>query len=81
MMVEDVIIAILGDKTLATKYIGSESRFPDVNPSHPAYNAICTAVDKNVMDAEMNGEFGLDQSVSGPDALLVIRKVKELNKI
>jgi hypothetical protein len=81
VMVEDIIIAILGDETLATKHIGSESRFPDVNPSHPAYNAICNAVDKNVMDAEMNGEFRPGDSVSGPDALLVIRNLKELNKI
>jgi hypothetical protein len=81
MMVEDAIIAILGDETLATKHIGTESRFPDVNPAHPSYNAICNAVDKNVLDGEMNGEFGLDKSVSGPDALLAIRKLKDLNKI
>jgi len=81
MMVEDAIIAILGDQSLATKHIGTESRFPDVNSSHPSYNAICNAVDKNVLDAEMNGEFGLDKSVSGPDALLAIRKLKDLNKI
>lgn len=81
MMVEDAIIAILGDPDLATKHIGTESRFPDVNPSHPSYNAICNAVDKNVLDAEMNGEFGLDKSVSGPEALLAIRKLKDLNKI
>jgi tetratricopeptide (TPR) repeat protein len=80
MVVEDAIIAILHDPSLATKHIGSESRFPDVNPSHPAYNAICNAVDKGVMDAEMNGEFGLQKSVSGPEALLVIRKLKELQK-
>jgi hypothetical protein len=81
MMVEDAIIAILGDASLATKHIGTESRFPDVNPSHPSYNAVCNAVDKGILDAEMNGEFGLDQSVSGPDALLAIRKLKDLNKI
>jgi tetratricopeptide (TPR) repeat protein len=81
LMVEDIIIAILGDESLATKHIGSESRFPDVNPSHPAYNAICNAVDKGVMDAEMNSEFKPSASVSGPDALLVIRNLKELNKI
>lgn len=81
MMIEDIIIAILGDESLATKHIGSESRFPDVNPSHPAYNAICNAVDKNVMDAEMNGEFKPSDSVTGPDALLVIRNLKQLNKI
>jgi hypothetical protein len=81
MMVEDAIIAILGDPSLATKHIGTESRFPDVNPSHPSYNAICNAVDKNVLDAAMNGEFGPDKSVSGPDALLAIRALKDLNKI
>lgn len=81
LMVEDAIIAITGDQSLATKHIGTESRFPDVNPSHPVYNAICNAVDKNVMDASMNGEFGIDKPVSGPDALLVIRNLKDLNKI
>ncbi len=80
MVVEEAIIAILHDPSLATKYIGGQSRFPDVNPSHPAYNAICNAVDKGVMSAEMNGEFGLQKSVSGPEALLVIRKLKELEK-
>jgi hypothetical protein len=81
MMVEDIIIAILGDQTLATKHIGTQSRFPDVNSSHPAYNAVCNAVDKNVMDAEISGAFGPEKSVSGPDALLVIRKIKELCKL
>ncbi len=82
MMVEDVIISILGDESLATKYVGAErSRFPDVNPIHPCYNAICTAVDKNVMDALMNGLFGPEGPVSGPDALLVIRRIQQLNKI
>ena len=81
LMVEDVLIAITGDKELATKHIGTESRFPDVNASHPAYNAICNAVDRGIMEAKMNGEFGLENPVSGPDALLVIRRLKDLNKI
>ena len=80
LVVEEAIIAILHDPSLATKHIGGESRFPDVNPSYPAYNAICNAVDKGVMTAEMNGEFGVSKSVSGPEALLVIRKLKELAK-
>jgi tetratricopeptide (TPR) repeat protein len=81
LIVEDALIAITGDQSLASKNIGTESRFPDVDPSHPAYNAICNAVDKGVMEAAMNGEFGLEKPVSGPDALLVIRKLKDLNKI
>ena len=81
LMVEDVLIGILRDPSLATKHIGAgKSRFPDVNASSPYYNAICNAVDKNVMDAELNGEFGISKEVSGAEALLVIRKLKELNK-
>ena len=44
-MVEDILIAILGDQSLATKYVGSSpSRFPNVNVSSPYYNAICNMV-------------------------------------
>jgi tetratricopeptide (TPR) repeat protein len=80
-MLEDILIAILGDKSLATKYVGtSPSRFPDVNTSSPYYNAICNMVDKGIMKAEMSGEFGIEYPVSGADALLVIRLLKELKK-
>ncbi len=81
MMVEDVLIAILGDQSLATMHIGTQSRFPDVNPSHPSYNAICNTVDRGIMSAQINGEFGLQNDVSGPEALIVIRNLQELNKI
>jgi Tfp pilus assembly protein PilF len=80
-MLEDILMAILGDKSLATKYVGSSpSRFPDVNPSSPYYNAICNMVDKGIMKADMSGEFGIERPVSGADALLVIRLLKELKK-
>jgi Tfp pilus assembly protein PilF len=80
-MLEDILIAILGDQSLATKYVGSSpSRFPDVNPSSPFYNAICNMVDKGIMKAKMNGEFGIENPVSGANALLVIRQLKELQK-
>jgi tetratricopeptide (TPR) repeat protein len=80
-MLEDILIAILGDKSLATKYVGSSpSRFPDVNTSSPYYNAICNMVDKGIMKAEMSGEFGIENPVSGAEALLVIRLLKELKK-
>lgn len=79
--IEDILIAITGDQTLATKYLGAaESRFSDVNPGSPYYNAICNAVDKNVMDANLNGEFRAMDSVSGPDALLIIRAIKEMRR-
>jgi tetratricopeptide (TPR) repeat protein len=80
-MLEDILIAILGDQSLATKYVGSSpSRFPDVSASSPYYNAICNMVDKGIMKAKMSGEFGIEDPVSGAEALLVIRQLKELKK-
>jgi len=80
LTIEAALIAISGDNTLATKHI-TESRFSDVNQAHPAYNAICTVVDKNIMSAEFTGAFGIEKPVSGADALLIIRNLKSRNKI
>ncbi len=80
-MLEDLLIAILRDESLATKHIGaSQSRFPDVNPGAPYYNAICNMVDKNIMNANISSEFEPTRSVSGAEALLAIRALKELKK-
>lgn len=80
LLAEDALMAALGDKTLATRYIGSPSRFSDVGTSHPAFNAICDAVDHNVMNARSDGRFEPLLPVAGADALLTIRLVKELRK-
>lgn len=79
-LAEDALIAALGDKSIATKYIGSVSRFSDVAAGSPYYNAICNAVDKNIMDGNADGSFGASKHVSGADALLTIRLIKELRK-
>ena len=77
MFLQNVLIAVTGDNSLATKYIGSVSRFPDVNPSHYAYNAICLVVDRGIMKADtIDGAFGMTEPVSGADALLIIRELQ-----
>jgi tetratricopeptide (TPR) repeat protein len=74
MFIQNILVAVTGDEKLATKYIGTQSRFPDVNPTHYSYNAICLAVDRGIMKADtMDGSFGISKSVSGADALLIIR--------
>lgn len=74
MLLQNILIMATGDETLATKYIGQVSRFPDVNASHFAYNAICLMVDRGIMQADkMTGVFDLKSHVSGADALLIIR--------
>jgi tetratricopeptide (TPR) repeat protein len=74
MLIQNVLIMATGDESLATKYIGQPTRFPDVNPSHFAYNAACLMVDRGIMKAgQMTGAFQLNEKVSGADALLIIR--------
>ncbi len=75
IFLQNILVTVTGDDALATKYIGSPARFPDVNPSHYAYNAICLVVDRGIMKADtMDGAFGMSRSVSGADALLIIRE-------
>jgi tetratricopeptide (TPR) repeat protein len=80
LSIEDALIAITGDKSLATKYISNESKFFDVNPAHPSYNAICNAVDKGLFSLDSTGAFGVEKMVSGPEALEIIWKLKAMGK-
>jgi hypothetical protein len=74
MLLQNILIMATGDESLATKYIGQPSRFPDVNASNYAYNAICLMVDRGIMKADkMTGAFDVKSHVSGADALLIIR--------
>lgn len=82
LFIQNILIAITGDASLASKYFGQESRFPDVNPTHYAYNAICLAVDRGIMKADpINGSFGISKPVSGADALLIIREFQNALRI
>ncbi len=77
MFLQNILVTVTGDDALATKYIGTPSRFPDVNATHYAYNAICLCVDRGIMKANtMDGAFGMSQPVSGADALLIIRELQ-----
>lgn len=73
LLIQNILILSTGDQSLATKYFGEESHFPDVNSSHPAYNAIVLCVNRGIMKTNMDGSFGMLDNVSGADALLTIR--------
>ncbi len=77
MFLQNILVAVTGDQSIVTRYIGTPSRFPDVNSTHYAYNAICLAVDRGIMKADtINGTFGMSRPVSGADALLIIRELQ-----
>jgi len=77
MMCEDILIRASGDDELATQFIGDTSPFPDVRPDHYAFNGIMVCTTRGIMEAKLDGYFGLEDSVSGADALLVIRRMKD----
>lgn len=77
-MIEDIIVIITGDEAIRTKYLGEESHFPDVRSDHFAYNAISVCVTRNILETKgMDAEFGLMDPVSGAEALLAIRKLRD----
>ena len=82
MVMQSVMIMVTADESLATKYIGQNSRFPDVRSSHYAYNAISLMVDRGIMKADkISGEFRLKDTMSGADALLAIRDFQNALRI
>jgi tetratricopeptide (TPR) repeat protein len=77
LMLEDILIKVSGDEKLATKYVGSQSLFPDVRSDYYAFNAIMVVTSRGFMEADKaTGEFRPNGSVSGADALLSIREFK-----
>jgi tetratricopeptide (TPR) repeat protein len=83
MMIEDILIKISGDNSLATKFIGSTSPFPDLRSDLPYFNAVMVVTSRGIMEAKdlSSGEFAPLGPVPGVDALLIIRKLKEELKI
>jgi len=83
MMIEDVLIKVTGDNALATKFIGSASPFPDLRSDLSYFNSVMVVTSRGIMEAKdfSSGEFAPLSPVSGVDALLIIRKLKEELKI
>jgi len=78
MMIEDILIKITADDSLATKFIGNESPFPDLRNDLPFFNAVMVCVTRNILETKdvATGEFGPMGAVSGAQSLLSIRTLK-----
>lgn len=79
MMLEDILIKATRDDKLATKFIGSASPYPDLRSDLPYFNAVMVCTTRNLMTVvdKRTGEFRPMGAVSGADALLAIRELKE----
>ncbi|NQU65928.1 MAG: S-layer homology domain-containing protein, partial [SAR324 cluster bacterium] len=81
-LLQDLLIKITRDPSLATRFIGEPSPFPDVSPDVWYYNAVRTVVNRGMMQVNniVTGNFSPLSPVSGADALLAIRNLKEILK-
>lgn len=79
MMIEDILIKVSGDHSLATRFIGSPSPFIDLQADYPYFNAVMLATSRGIMEAKdtASGMFAPLGPVKGADALLVIRKIRD----
>lgn len=76
---EQVLAVVANDAPLKTRHVGQPSPFPDVRSDHFAFNAVVVVTTRGLMEAERpSGAFRLANPVSGPEALLAMRKLAEL---
>ncbi|MBA4421751.1 MAG: hypothetical protein C0390_01470 [Syntrophus sp. (in: bacteria)] len=79
MMIEDILIKVSDDHSLAKRYIGSPSPFIDLQIDHPYFNAVMLATSRRIMEAKdtASGAFAPLGPVEGADALLMIRRMRD----
>ena len=78
LVLEDVLVKLTGDEAIYKAYFGQErSPFPDVPATVSWYNAVMNVVTRNLMEAELSGEFRPDEPVDGADSILAIRVLKQ----
>ncbi|MEE9167321.1 MAG: S-layer homology domain-containing protein [Candidatus Neomarinimicrobiota bacterium] len=73
-----ILVAATRDPDLETRYFGEDpSRFGDVSSSHYAYAAMALCTERGIMKADLvTGRFEPAGTVTGADALLIIRSVQ-----
>lgn len=78
MMVEDILAKITWNENLSTQFIGSPSPFPDLRNDLPYFNAVMVCTTRGIIEPKDigTGEFGPMEAVSGAEALLSIRLLK-----
>jgi hypothetical protein len=82
LLYEDIIVRATGNENLASEYIGQESHIPDVPGSHYAFNAIMLCTTRGLLETDLRtGAFYPEKTISGVDALLSIKKLKEMLRL
>lgn len=76
MLLEDLMILKTGDRSIARRYIGSESPYSDVAKTRPGFNAVMAAVGRNLMRPRPDSTFAPTAPISGADAVYGLRNLR-----
>ncbi len=78
LSLEDALLKITGDDSLATAYLGHDkSPFPDIPATAAWYNAAMNMTTRGIMETELSGEFRPNDNVTGAEAVLAIRVLSQ----
>lgn len=82
LMVQDILVKVTQQPSIETQFIGQPSNFPDVREDVWYYNAVRTVISRDLMSVnnKVTGAFEPFGAVSGADALLTIRNLREILK-
>ncbi len=78
VVIQEVLALISGYSSFSTKYIGIDSKFNDVHSDYYAFNAINLCIEMGIMEAPEDGIFNSDSTISGIDAILMLRIVEDI---
>ena len=76
LMLEDLLVQV--GNVGRTDHLSGRSSFPDLASTHFAYNALMTSVTRGLMEGESSGNIRPFDNVTGAEALLAVRRMKEL---
>lgn len=78
LILEDVLIKLTGREEISASFFGHRSSpYPDVAVTSAWYNAVMNVTTRGLMETELSGEFRPDDPVSGVEALLAVRVLRQ----
>jgi hypothetical protein len=81
MVIQGILELLNNDQTIATRYIGTDSGFPDVRPDYYAFNAIMLCIKQDIIEANTaTGEFNPGNPVSGIDVIISLKNLETVLK-
>ncbi len=81
-ILEDLLIKLTGNNSIATAYFGSQrSPFPDVPVNVAWFNAVMNAATRGLMEPDLSGEFRPNDYVNGAELILALMKLRNIMNI